>query len=392
MDEYLPNDQQEDLDDLKVDRLGYSAVVHAADWTVQTILQQIRKGNIELDPNFQRREAWRLRRKSNYIESLVLGIPVPQIVLAERKEKRGQFIVIDGKQRLLTLCQFTASPQDQNYKPFKLSGLGVRQDLNGIGYADLASDMLKEADLNALDNSTIRTAVIRNWKDEEFLYAVFLRLNTGSVPLSPQELRQALHPGPFVKFIDTYSRDSKLIQALLHIDEPDVRMRDAELIIRYFAFRNFLGDYNGNLKPLLDRTAQHFNVNWDQQRMEIDDQIAELERGIRASIGVFGENNACRKWNGKKYEPALNRAIFDVLTIYFAREPIAAEATEKKAEVAAAFKRLCVQNVAFKSAIEGTTKSIDSIFTRLRLWGEALSGVLDTEVKLPELRDNHIML
>jgi hypothetical protein len=79
--------------------------------------------------------------------------------------------------------------------------------------------------------------VIRNWPDEKFLYQVFLRLNTGSVPLSPQELRQALHPGPFSSFVDSFSGSSIEIRYILGLSAPDFRMRDAELVIRYFAFR-----------------------------------------------------------------------------------------------------------------------------------------------------------
>jgi hypothetical protein len=81
-------DQQEDLEDLGEAGKQYQAVVNQADWTVETIIKQIDKGNIELNPAFQRREAWRNLRKSQYIESLILNVPVPQIVLAERKDKR----------------------------------------------------------------------------------------------------------------------------------------------------------------------------------------------------------------------------------------------------------------------------------------------------------------
>src|ERR1700730_9237920 len=91
------------LEDLGESGRQYQAVINSADWTVETIIQQIDKGNIELNPDFQRREAWHNPRKSQYIESLILNVPVPQVVL-ERKDRR-KFIVIDGKQRLLALRQ-----------------------------------------------------------------------------------------------------------------------------------------------------------------------------------------------------------------------------------------------------------------------------------------------
>jgi hypothetical protein len=78
MDDRVVSDyQQEDLADLQEAGTEYSAVINQADWTVETIVQQIAKGNIELSPIFQRREAWRASRKSQYIESLILNVPVP---------------------------------------------------------------------------------------------------------------------------------------------------------------------------------------------------------------------------------------------------------------------------------------------------------------------------
>jgi hypothetical protein len=73
-------DQQEGLEDLGEAGRQYQAVINQADWTVETIIQQIDKGNIELNPAFQRREAWQHVRKSQYIESLILNVPVPQLV------------------------------------------------------------------------------------------------------------------------------------------------------------------------------------------------------------------------------------------------------------------------------------------------------------------------
>jgi hypothetical protein len=67
------------------------AVLYASDWTVETILLQLDRRNIELNPRFQRRDAWSVQRKSRFIESVILGLPIPQIILAERKGSRGQF-------------------------------------------------------------------------------------------------------------------------------------------------------------------------------------------------------------------------------------------------------------------------------------------------------------
>jgi hypothetical protein len=83
-----------------------AAVVTGTDWTTEVIVTQLKRKNIQLEPRFQRRDAWKPDRKSRFIESLVVGLPIPQIVLAESKNERGKFIVLDGKQRLLTILQF----------------------------------------------------------------------------------------------------------------------------------------------------------------------------------------------------------------------------------------------------------------------------------------------
>ncbi|MEQ8395960.1 DUF262 domain-containing protein [Thalassobaculum sp.] len=384
----VPDDQQEGLEDLEEAGKQYQAVINQTDWTVETIVRQIRKGNIELNPDFQRREAWRKIRKSQYIESLLVNIPVPQIVLAERKDQRGKFIVIDGKQRLLTLRQFHST--DQEFLSFNLEGLSLRRDLNGVNFDQLSTDIFRDQDLTALQNSTIRTIVIRNWEDELFLYSIFLRLNTGSVPLSPQELRQALHPGDFAKFVDKYSQESDVLHRAMGLSRPDPRMRDAELVIRYYAFRNFLDKYTGNLKPLLDETVKYFNLRWESHQREVQKQKVEFERAIDISIQIFGEKEVFRKWNGERYEYALNRAVFDVMMYYFSDTSIQTIAIDKKIDIVLAFKKICADDD-FRSSIEGTTKSISAIFTRLKLWGEHMN-YLNIPVEIPTLVGNKIIL
>lgn len=98
---------QENEDDVVVQLSSFQqAVIWGTDWTTGTIVNQLNKGNIDLDPKFQRREAWSPSRKSRFIESLILGLPIPEIILAERKDKKGTYIVIDGKQRLISIRQF----------------------------------------------------------------------------------------------------------------------------------------------------------------------------------------------------------------------------------------------------------------------------------------------
>ena len=120
-------------------------------------------------------------------------------------------------------------------KPLKLSGLDIFSKFNRMTYSDILSGMYYD-DIDAFNNQTIRTVVIKNWKYVEILYLLFLRLNTGSVKLSPQELRQALYPGKFIDYINSTAVESASLKRMLNIKKADFRMRDVEILIRYFAF------------------------------------------------------------------------------------------------------------------------------------------------------------
>jgi len=367
-------------------------VVAGTDWTTATIVDQLVRENIQLNPRFQRRDAWNITRKSRFIESIILGFPIPQIVLASNEKQRGKFIVLDGKQRLLTILQFYGRSETPN-NGFSLRGLEFRADLNGYKHEELESNLSFKSVLDALDNQTIRTTLIRNWHTENFLYKIFLRLNVESTPLSPQELRQALHPGDFINFLDDQSVKSQALRKIFKSKNPDFRMRDVELLLRYVAFHYFLSKYRGNLKAFLDMTCEELNKNWKKKASDIEDTVTQFESAVQTSINIFGEKNVSRLWlsSSNTYRSQFNRAILDVMVFYFSDEIIRQSAEENKVAVEDAFKELCSSNSGFREAIEGTTKNIRETHIRLSLWGRALLDVLDVEFNVPELVDNRII-
>jgi len=383
-----PEAEQDDVSASEVQR----AVVTSTDWTTETILSQMRRGNIQLNPRFQRRDAWTAKRKSLFIESLVLGLPIPQLVLAESRDRRGSFIVLDGKQRLLTLRQFAATEGD-TFNTLRLSHLEVRPDLEGHDLESLEADPATQDAFDAFSNQTIRTVVVRAWPDEAFLDLVFLRLNTGSVQLSPQELRQALRPGPFTNFTDEFSADSRDLQAALRLDKPDFRMRDVEVVLRHFGFRFFLDDYRGNLKAFLDGTLEKLNASWPNQEGALREAGSELDAAIRAAFTVFEEEAFYRFDDGKgRYERRFNRAIFDVITWYASRSSEVRELMGRRPDdVETAFKELCADKD-FRESITTTTKSVGATSTRLRMWGEALRDCGASGIEIPVLDGGRIFI
>ncbi len=381
VDEVEGEEEEEEAGLLTPEQIA-QAVLYSTDWTTGTIISQLTQKNIDLSPRFQRRDAWTISRKSRFIESMILGLPVPEIVLAERKDARGRFLVLDGKQRLLTVLQFIGQATEGKNNKFQLSGLEVRNDLNGKSYSDFQGSSLIN-DLNAFNNSTIRSVVVRNWPNAALLHLIFVRLNTGSVSLSPQELRQALFPGGFVDFAYDRAERSEMLRKLLGIKEPDFRMRDVELLVRYEAFRFFLSEYAGNLRLFLDETCEKLNAQWEGRQREIQASADEFEEAIGALIKIFGEENIARKWTEKGYESRPNRAVLDIMTFYFSNRRIQTAAKKKRQAVVQAFKGLCERDIDFLRSIESTTKSMTATLTRLNLWGQTLSKALSMKFNIP---------
>ncbi|RQO69160.1 DUF262 domain-containing protein [Aquitalea sp. FJL05] len=359
--ELTPDDQQENEDDILVPVSFKDAVVLNADWTIETINLQIEKGNIDLQPGFQRRIAWDDERKSRLIESIIVGLPVPNIVLAENKDSRGKFIVIDGKQRLVAVSEYLQSK-------YKLKGLDMRNDLNAKAFNELPQE-----DREYLENATIRASVIRNWQDENFLYVTFFRLNSGSLPLSPQELRKALIGGNLISAIDNYMLGSNSFKSVFG-DSLDKRMRDSELVLRFIAYDQSLTEYKGDFKEFLDSNTRYFENDWAAKSKQIEDIFNRLDVALNAVHQIF-ENDSFKKWTGDKYERVINRAVFDCIARFFAQPDVAAEAITRKVAVIESFKETCTIQT-FKDSIEKTPKTVVATFQRIDIWGEKLSACL----------------
>jgi hypothetical protein len=377
------SESEEDIGVIDPTLLGKS-VVSGTDWTAETILSQLAKGNISLDPAFQRRDAWSQSRKAKFIESIILGLPIPQLVLAESQEIKGTFLVIDGKQRLLSLQQFAGINLPDDQQALQLKGLLVRKELEGKTYKNLQSDPRLSRFLSAFENQSIRTVIVRNWQSEKVLYTIFHRLNTSSVPLSPQELRQALHPGKFLDFAVAYSEESPGVKRTLNLIKPDFRMRDVELLVRYYAYKNFIEDYSGNFKEFLDDTCKKLNAQWKKKEREIVKQSEQLERAISATFDIFGDGQGFRKWDGQAFERRFNRAVFDIMVYYFSQPPVRRSALLLKQRVKKAFQHLCIEDGDFLRALETSTKNIEPNRIRFSRWGQSLRA-LGITVQIPKI-------
>lgn len=380
----LIEEEIESIEDSNCDPSNFSqAVVWGTDWTTETINNQLVKGNIDLNPNFQRRDAWTDAEKSRLIESLMLGIPVPPIILAENKNKKNSYIVIDGKQRLLSIRRFFAEKKEDGFTPLKLKSLNILRELNGCTASKVAE--INNDYMTSLENQSIRAVIIKNWPDEPFLYTVFLRLNTGSKQLSPQELRQALKPGPFLDYLDDATANSDIIKKMLNNKSADTRMKDIELTLRFFAYHYYFNEYTGNLKSFLDITCERLNSAWNEKENEIKAVFSLFEKTIEFCYEIMETKSPFSRYESGTSANRFNRSIFELFTFYFCDEKIRDIIRENKEHFVSLFVSMN-DDPDFINAVSGSTKEIGNLVLRFDKFFNLIGSLRHTsEVCIPKL-------
>ena len=362
-----------------------SIVVYSRDWTIETMYSQIMGKNINLNPKYQRRNAWTDQKRSQLIESIIIGYPVPEIVLAEDPIQKKSFSVIDGKQRLLTIAGFI-NPEEFGYwdNGGKLIKLFVKEKLNGLTFENLKGDAKYSDELREFFNSALRCTIITNFQANDILYDIFYRLNSGSVSLSTQELRQVLNRGEFADYLIETTNTPQSLHLIMNLSEPDKRLRDIEVLLRCISMIEFSKNYNGNLKQFLDNTMGEITKNW---KTTYEQKLKELYSAINDSIevlkNVFGDYNQIgRKFTNDKAEARFNRVILEVQLFFFVsldRQLINADTMGK---FKSGFISLCQEDKEFRSSVESSTKNIDNYRIRFGKFQELMNQSFGANLKI----------
>ena len=221
--------------------IRYRISSYGADYPVDGLVKRLRQGDIDV-PTFQREFVWPLPQASRFIESLLLGLPVPSIFLSKDSETQ-KLMVIDGQQRLKSLRFFYDGIL--HGKEFRLRG--VTKEFENLTYRTL-----EDEDRRRLDDSILHAIVIRQedpGNDDSSVYMVFERLNTASTALSPQEIRACVYHGSFNEYLAeaNRNRDWRAI-----FGKPSARQKDRELLLRFFALFYKLDSYKRPMKLFLN--------------------------------------------------------------------------------------------------------------------------------------------
>lgn len=226
------------------------------EFTIELIIQKYLTGleddnNDIFIPTYQRNFVWDEKRQSKFIESILLGIPIPYIFTAD--VDNGRLEIVDGTQRLRTIINFLDNT-------LILSGLEVLDKLNGFRFKDLTIARQRK-----IKNSTMRMIALSDKSDEDVRFMMFERINTGSDLLKDMEKRKGIFGGKFINFIyEECSNHPLFIKHTSFTDKVKKRGEPQELIIRFFAFSdNYLGFKTG-MNTFLNEYTEKMNKGFDK--------------------------------------------------------------------------------------------------------------------------------
>jgi Protein of unknown function DUF262 len=353
---------QEDLDDLKnvedadedVSTTGelFSISSFGVDYPVETLVSRMKKELFYIPP-FQRAFVWSQNQCSRFVESLLLGLPVPGIFLFKEADS-GKHLVIDGQQRLKSLLYFVRGLI--NGKEFALTGLETK--FGGRTYRTL-----DEADRARLDDAVIHATVFKQDLPEgeiNSVYEVFERINTGGIKLSPQEIRSCICHGNFNDYLHKLNENAEW-RALY--GPKSKRLKDIELILRFMAFYENGGDYQRPMKHFLNDYMKKRRNLTDAQLQGLGDVFGKMIGFVTKALG----NRTFRP------DRSLNTAVFDSVSSALAHR-LAVKAEPQTEAALAAYKEL-LQNERFIDGYIRSTADEENVKKRMEEAEKAFANV-----------------
>jgi Protein of unknown function DUF262 len=361
--------EQDDILDIDPEEevlpLFYTITSYGADFLVDGLVSRMQSGDIEVptfDPEFdstselsgfQRDFVWAKPQADKFLESLLLGMPVPGIFLV--REPDGVFLVLDGHQRLQTLQSFYEGVFRGREHRLEFA----QQPWRGKTYKELDVE-----DRRRLDSSILHATILRQdhpERDYTAIYSIFERINTGGTSLQPQEIRVALFGGPFIKLIRLINANSDW-RALY--GPRSSRLKDQELILRFFALYVSADTYSRPLKGFLNDFLSA-NVDLDADSgADLVQVFTDTVAAINAGIGPSA------------FRPvrSLNAAVVDSIMVGVACRIAERGPIEKPQRLRSPYERL-INNAEYTAATVSSTAAEESVERRLALASAAFRSV-----------------
>ena len=359
------DDESLDISNLQKARITYEQ----QNGSIRFLHDQHIKGELDIAPEFQRFYVFSPEIASALVESIYLGVPVPAMYFAE---EGGKLIVIDGHQRLRTYFNFLEGE-------LELRNLEFLTDLDGKRWSDLTDTQRRD-----FTNRGVQYFLIKGDNDPSLMFSVFRRLNSGAVKLTEQELRNCIYQGEFTRMIAELSREKTWLQ-LMGYREPHKRMKDRELILRFFAVFTAQNEYHSPLKTFLSEQMKALN---DRSSESLDHLRERFLNAVKLVRQVF-PNNAFQRFSpGDAVNPngvwqrVVNLALFEVVMVSLANLSHR-DIFPKKEAVRERMLQLMTDNADFSDAITINSYRPLKFRRRHEIWANALSEVLGSSADDP---------
>jgi uncharacterized protein with ParB-like and HNH nuclease domain len=292
------NDEKEGVEESSPEELGKIVSYNVAN-TIEVLVIKVDNKEIDLQPEFQRDFVWDVSRASLFIDSLLIGLPIPSIFLGKSKEDEN-YIVIDGQQRLKSAYYFIKGSFLSNGEStiFSLKGLKDRV-WDGKTFGEL-EDKLKKRIRNAVLNTTIVEDINSR---PDVVHDLFHRLNTGGMPLTDQEIRNCVYSGEFNLQLMSLNKNPEW-RRLLGRPVPDRRLYDVELILRFFALLNGLKDYKPSMRIFLSKYQEENKRN----KTFLESNKTIFDKVVRTLVTEIGSN-------AFKTKRTINKSVSDSIMV-----------------------------------------------------------------------------
>jgi len=288
-------------------------------YSVSELKKQIEtRKSIVMQPKFQRKYTWDIKRQCELIESIIMGIPLPVIYLFEGNDGRKQ--VVDGLQRLTTMLRYI---NDE----FALSGLKVLAEENGKKFSKL--DPLLQG---KIEDCQIQVYIIQPPTPEQLKYDIFDRVNRGGIILSEQEMRNALYQGNSTELLMKLAESEYFKQATGESISSE-RMKDCYIILRFLSFymleKKWLNDieYKSDIDDFLAKAMDFMNKLPEEKIHELENTFYT---SMKLNFEILGPDGfrMGKQADGKKRKP-INMALFEVLAYLFSEPNMNLENKER---------------------------------------------------------------
>ncbi|RFE01062.1 DUF262 domain-containing protein [Streptococcus parauberis] len=291
----------------------YNITSFGTDLTYRELVQMYADGDLE-KPELQRKYVWSKREASRFIDSILLGLPVPSIFLAKTKDEKR--LIVDGYQRIMTVYDYIQGIFSGDGKVFKLSNTeDINKEWRGKAFSELKDEYKRR-----IRTSPIHAIIFeqKSPKDDTGMYQIFERINTGGKTLKPQEIRNCVYHGKFNKLLMDLNKE-KYWRDVLGSNTEDSRMSDIELILRFFAFSNIINRKEMEQKQI--NLSKYLNVYMGENNNPSEDEIEQKHSDFKMVITYLLDNigeHVFRTYNRKdgeiRWAKKVNPVVFDSVT------------------------------------------------------------------------------